>query len=193
MVQSEHTEPPPAVFLSCDASCQFPLRRNHSLKVVSCYWRSWTPTQTSGWNISLSRWFLVCKKHTEFEDVYFLSDISLFFFFFCGVLQANELGMTSAFYKYILTTMVRALHHTLVLSFSSSSALIIRPHGDANTRLLLQRYFALSSPLLSSPFLCPPSIFSIFPFLSSLSHRLSLFMYLIFFLLSGCLQLLSLN
>lgn len=156
MVQSEHTEPPPAVFLSCDASCQFPLRRNHSLKVVSCYWRSWTPTQTSGWNISLSRWFLVCKKHTEFEDVYFLSDISLFFFFFCGVLQANELGMTSAFYKYILTTMVRALHHTLVLHSAlllllsfvlmETQTLVFSSRGTSLCRLLYSHL--LSSVLL---------------------------------------------
>lgn len=32
---------------------------------------------------------------------------ALFLFFFC-FLQANELGMMTAFYKYILTTMVRA-------------------------------------------------------------------------------------
>ncbi|KAM7384880.1 hypothetical protein PAMA_011982 [Pampus argenteus] len=61
-------------------------------------------------NASISYHILRKRK---FEDVFFLSqsaDAFFFFFFFfffssSGDLQASDLGMTSAFYKYILTTM----------------------------------------------------------------------------------------
>ena len=76
MVQSEQTEPPPAVFLISDASCRFPPRRNHSLKVVSCYWRSRTQMQ----NVRVkhqplklpSWWFLLFNK----QRLVFLTVIS---------------------------------------------------------------------------------------------------------------------
>lgn len=65
---------------------------------------------------------IVLSTSSLFLSFHILYPTWLFFIFFpltlsvSFVLQASELGMTSAFYKYILTTMVRAYHFYPILS-----------------------------------------------------------------------------
>lgn len=59
--------------------------------------------------------FLFCL----FTLIHHLLILYFFTLFFLFVLQASELGMTSAFYKYILTTMVRTCWFFHLLSFVS--------------------------------------------------------------------------